>query len=40
MDDTHDCPACHATNATMGRLGKLLHYCCRYCGLWYVKDES
>lgn len=37
MGKTHQCPGCDATNAPMGMLGKLLHYCCRYCGLWYTK---
>jgi len=39
-DDIEDqvliiCPSCFYENAPIGRLGAVLHFCCRYCGLWY-----
>lgn len=29
------CPSCSEENAPIGRLGAVLHFCCRYCGIWY-----
>ncbi len=29
------CPACGADNLPLGSLGRLLHYNCRACGLWF-----
>lgn len=35
MDELTSCPICGYTNAPIGALGNLLHYCCRACGMWY-----
>jgi len=31
------CPGCGARNHPSGVLGRLAHYLCRQCGLWYTR---
>lgn len=29
------CPECHLLNYPIGILGRVIHYTCRYCGIWF-----
>lgn len=35
-----DCPCCSWPNYPMGTLGKVTHYTCRQCGVWYSFEEQ
>ncbi len=35
-----ECPVCGEVNGPIGKLGRLLHFCCRACGMWYSQEEE
>lgn len=35
-----DCPTCGWPNYPAGMLGKVTHYTCRHCGIWYSFEEQ
>jgi transcription elongation factor Elf1 len=35
-----DCPTCGWPNYPSGTLGKVTHYTCRSCGIWYSFEEQ
>jgi len=39
-EDVKECPACGEENEPIGSLGRLDHYTCRACGLWYYRDTA
>lgn len=44
LDDMVTCPACDRlqdeAECFLGRLGRLTHYRCRYCGMGFNSDEE
>jgi len=40
LDDGMQCNHCGGPLILMGRLGRLLHYCCQGCGLWWSRKSK
>ena len=37
-DDITFCPICGMPNEPIDQLGRLTHFCCQACGMWYSHD--